>query len=145
MPPGLVLGIPTQLSPFIKTGLISPLGKARAGLDLLIPARKEEGDEALGAFLQRRLGREVAENIAEPLLSEIYAGDTQMLSLDATFPQFKAIEKNTEALSKECCLVEREGEHPLNPRQYSLKPQVKACFLPIEMASRRWSNHWSRN
>lgn len=30
MPPGLILGIPTQIAPFAKTGLISPLGKSKS-------------------------------------------------------------------------------------------------------------------
>jgi oxygen-dependent protoporphyrinogen oxidase len=92
MPPGLVLGIPTQLTPFMKTSLLSMKGKLRAGLDLLLPRRKESSDESLGGFLQRRLGREVVERIAEPLLAGIYAGDTHKLSLQATFPQFQAAE-----------------------------------------------------
>jgi oxygen-dependent protoporphyrinogen oxidase len=93
MPPGLVLGIPTQLAPFMKTSLLSWHGKLRAGLDLLLPRRKGAGDESLGGFLQRRLGREVVERIAEPLLAGIYAGDTHKLSLQATFPQFQAAEQ----------------------------------------------------
>ncbi|MEW9668866.1 protoporphyrinogen oxidase [Ammoniphilus sp. 3BR4] len=117
------------MSPFIKTGLISPLGKARAGLDLLIPARKEEGDEALGAFLQRRLGREVAENIAEPLLSGIYAGDTQMLSLDATFPQFKAIEKKYGSIIKGMLFSRKGGGAPPQPQAILPQAARQSMFL----------------
>jgi oxygen-dependent protoporphyrinogen oxidase len=93
MPPGLVLGIPTQIMPFLKTSLLSLKGKARAGIDLLLPRRKALKDESLGGFLERRLGKEVLENIAEPLLAGIYAGDTHKLSLQATFPQFQAAEQ----------------------------------------------------
>jgi oxygen-dependent protoporphyrinogen oxidase len=93
MPAGLVLGIPTQIMPFLRTGLISPLGKARATLDLLLPKKAYKGDEALGVFLSRRLGSEVLEHIAEPLLAGIYAGDTKELSLQSTFPQFQAFEQ----------------------------------------------------
>ncbi len=92
MPQGLVLGIPTQIMPFARTALISPIGKARAAMDLVLP-RGTGGDEALGSFLQRRLGREVLEHIIEPLLAGIYAGDTQKLSLQATFPQFGKLEQ----------------------------------------------------
>lgn len=94
MPAGLMLGIPTQIMPFLRTGLISPLGKARAALDLLLPKKAYEGDEALGVFLSRRLGSEVLEHIAEPLLAGIYAGDTKELSLQSTFPQFQAFEQD---------------------------------------------------
>jgi oxygen-dependent protoporphyrinogen oxidase len=98
IPPGLILGVPTQVTPFIKTGLISPLGKLRAGLDLLLPKRQNNNDESLGHFLERRLGREVVTHIAEPLLSGIYAGDAYGLSLQTTFPQLRAIEKQKRSL-----------------------------------------------
>jgi oxygen-dependent protoporphyrinogen oxidase len=98
LPQGLVLGIPTEVTPFLKTGLISPLGKARAALDLVLPRRKSDTDESLGDFLERRLGREVLDNIAEPLLAGIYAGDTRSLSLRATFPQFHEVEKKHRSL-----------------------------------------------
>jgi oxygen-dependent protoporphyrinogen oxidase len=98
MPPGLVLGIPTQMTPFLSTGLISLAGKARAAMDLVLPRRTEQSDESLGNFLERRLGKEVLDHIAEPLLAGIYAGDTHSLSLKATFPQFQAIEQKHRSL-----------------------------------------------
>ncbi|QMV44538.1 protoporphyrinogen oxidase [Cohnella cholangitidis] len=98
MPLGLVLGIPTAVTPFMKTRLISPAGKLRAALDFVLPRRKDEGDESLGGFIERRLGKEVLDNITEPLLAGIYAGDTQQLSMYATFPQFKQLEKKHRSL-----------------------------------------------
>lgn len=98
MPAGLMLGIPTQMVPFIRTGLLSPSGKARAALDLVLPKRTSPEDESLGHFLERRLGEEVLAQIAEPLLAGIYAGDTYNLSLRATFPQFHAIEQEHRSL-----------------------------------------------
>ncbi|WJH32520.1 protoporphyrinogen oxidase [Paenibacillus sp. CC-CFT747] len=93
MPAGMVLAIPTDLTAFMETGLVSPEGKARALEDLTLPKSEDPGDESLGHFLSRRLGPEVLENIAEPLLAGIYAGDTYALSLQATFPQFKDAEQ----------------------------------------------------
>ncbi|OCT14919.1 protoporphyrinogen oxidase [Paenibacillus pectinilyticus] len=98
MPPGLVLGIPTQMTPFMKTGLISLGGKIRAAMDLILPKRNIAGDESLGHFLERRLGKEVLERIVEPLLAGIYAGDTYKLSLKSTFPQFRAMEQKHRSL-----------------------------------------------
>ncbi|MDF2962754.1 MAG: protoporphyrinogen oxidase, partial [Paenibacillus sp.] len=98
MPPGLVLGIPTELGPFMKTGLLSIAGKARAAMDLLLPKRESTDDESLGNFLERRLGKKVLTQIAEPLLAGIYAGDTYALSVKATFPQFHALEQKHRSL-----------------------------------------------
>lgn len=93
MPAGLVLGIPTEIAPFVKTGLLSWGGKLRALMDLVLPVRKEQTDESLGGFLERRVGNQVMRRIAEPLLAGIYAGDLKKLSLQATFPQFAASER----------------------------------------------------
>lgn len=98
MPPGLMLGIPTQMWPMVKTGLLSPLGKARAAMDLLLPAKRGAADESLGGFIRRRLGKEVLEHMTEPLLAGIYAGDTEQLSLQATFPQFMEMEREHRSL-----------------------------------------------
>ncbi len=82
------MGIPTKLSPFITTGLFSPVGKLRAAADFFIPKTKNQDDRSLGVFFRRRFGDEVVENLIEPLLSGIYAGDVDRLSLRSTFPQF---------------------------------------------------------
>ncbi|MCM3703912.1 protoporphyrinogen oxidase [Paenibacillus macerans] len=100
MPSGLVLGIPTELEPFLTTDLVSWNGKMRAMLDLVTPPRMSEEDESLGAFIERRLGAEVLQNITEPLLAGIYAGDTYKLSLQSTFPQFGEVERAYGSLIK---------------------------------------------
>ncbi|MBP1905957.1 oxygen-dependent protoporphyrinogen oxidase [Paenibacillus turicensis] len=100
MPAGLILGIPTQLSAFLSTGLISWPGKLRALMDFVLPRKKGTEDESLGAFISRRLGPEVLQNLTEPLLAGIYAGDTHHLSLKATFPQFGVMEQQHGSLIK---------------------------------------------
>jgi oxygen-dependent protoporphyrinogen oxidase len=98
IPPGLVLGVPTEWKPFVTSGLISWSGKLRAALDWVLPAAGGDADESLGGFLRRRLGDQVVDFVAEPLLSGIYAGDADKLSLMATFPQFRAAERKYRSL-----------------------------------------------
>lgn len=93
MPAGLVLGIPTELKPFLKSGLVSFGGKMRAMMDFVLPPRRSREDESLGQLIERRLGTEVLENMTEPLLAGIYAGDMRKISLQATFPQFGEVER----------------------------------------------------
>ncbi|WP_335870132.1 protoporphyrinogen oxidase [Bacillus sp. 2205SS5-2] len=98
MPGGSVMGIPTEIGPFVTTGLFSLMGKARAAGDFVLPRSKVEGDQSLGSFFRRRLGNEIVENLIEPLLSGIYAGDIDQLSLMSTFPQFYHIERKHRSL-----------------------------------------------
>ncbi len=93
LPEGLALGVPTRLGPFLRSGLLSWPGKLRLGAEVFVPRRREEGDESLGGFFRRRLGDEALERIIEPLMTGIYAGDADRLSIQATFPRFPEMER----------------------------------------------------
>ena len=93
MPEGSFMGIPTKVTPFAFSGLFSPAGKIRAAADFILPKGKPQTDQSLGKFFRRRLGNEVVENLIEPLLSGIYAGDIDDLSLMALFPNFYQMEQ----------------------------------------------------
>ncbi|RMF26857.1 MAG: protoporphyrinogen oxidase, partial [Chloroflexi bacterium] len=93
LPEGVIGLVPTRFGPFLRSDLFSVWGKLRMGLDLLVPPRRDGGDESLGHFVRRRLGREALERLAEPLLAGIYAADADRLSLLATFPRFREMER----------------------------------------------------
>ncbi|MFS0575565.1 protoporphyrinogen oxidase [Sporosarcina sp. 179-K 3D1 HS] len=98
IPGGSIMGIPTEIGPFLKTGLFTWAGKMRAAGDFVLPRSGIEGDQSLGHFFRRRFGGEVVENLIEPLLSGVYAGDIDTMSLESTFPQFYQVEKNHRSL-----------------------------------------------
>ena len=98
MPGGSIMGIPTEIGPFVTTGLFSVAGKMRAAADFILPRSTPVSDQSLGQFFRRRLGDEVVENLIEPLLSGIYAGDLDNMSLMSTFPQFYEAEQKYRSL-----------------------------------------------
>ena len=93
LPEGLTGLIPSRLGPIARSSLLSPLGKARLGLDFVLPARGGDADESLASFVRRRLGTEAYGRLIEPLMAGIYAGDGETLSLAATFPHLRAGER----------------------------------------------------
>lgn len=93
LPEGITLLVPTQFKAVARTPLLTPLGKARLLLDYVIPPAKNPADESVGSFVRRRMGRQAFENMAEPLLSGIYAGDASKLSLQSTFPRLRDVER----------------------------------------------------
>jgi protoporphyrinogen/coproporphyrinogen III oxidase len=93
LPEGFFLLAPTRLAPFIKTPLFSWPGKLRMAAELFLPRGKAEEDESLGAFVRRRFGAEALERVAQPLVGGIYASDPDKLSLGATMPRFKEMER----------------------------------------------------
>ncbi len=93
LPEGFLMMAPTRIWPLAVTPLLSPWGKLRAALEYFIPPRKDEADESMAAFVRRRLGREVFERLVEPLVSAVYAADMEKLSLLATLPRFREMER----------------------------------------------------
>lgn len=100
IPGGSIMGIPTDIKPFIKTKLISPIGKLRAGMDLFKKPIQIEDDISVGDFFRKRLGDEVLENLIEPLMGGIYGTNIDELSLMSTFPNFKEKEEQFGSLIK---------------------------------------------
>ena len=100
IPDGLAMMIPTNISSILKSSLVSWPGKIRMGCDFLLPAQNGHHDESLGHFVSRRLGREAYENLVEPLMSGIYAGDGDQLSLQSTFPYLHDLEVKYGSLAR---------------------------------------------
>jgi protoporphyrinogen/coproporphyrinogen III oxidase len=100
LPEGLAMMIPSDVLSILRSRLISWFGKTRMGLDFLLPAKAVNGDESLGSFVSRRLGREAYENLIEPLMSGIYAGDGDQLSLASTFPYLRDLETKHGSLAR---------------------------------------------
>ena len=93
MPDGFLMMAPSKMWPLAVTPILSPLGKLRAALEYVIPRSQSDADETLAAFVTRRLGREVFERLVEPLVSGVYAADMDKLSLMATLPRFREMER----------------------------------------------------
>lgn len=100
MPDGLMMVVPTRFWPFVRSPLISWRGKLRMGMDLFIKPRPLNGDESLAHFIQRRLGQEALDVLAEPMMAGIYVADAETLSLQATFPRFMEIEQKYGSLTR---------------------------------------------
>jgi oxygen-dependent protoporphyrinogen oxidase len=100
LPDGVLLIVPTKFMPFATSRLISIPGKLRMGMDLFIPAKRDGEDETLSDFIQRRLGREALDKIAEPLLSGIYNAEADRQSVLATFPRLRALEEKYGSLTR---------------------------------------------
>jgi oxygen-dependent protoporphyrinogen oxidase len=92
LPEGLTGLIPTSLEALEQSALLSDEGKARFAAEPEIPPALGDADESVAAFVSRRFGREAYDALVEPLMTGIYGGDGDKLSLQATFPQLRALE-----------------------------------------------------
>jgi oxygen-dependent protoporphyrinogen oxidase len=79
-------GIPTSVGALLTARVLSFRGRFRALADLLLPGPLAGPDIAVGSFVTRRFGREVAEVLVDPLLAGTRAGSLDELSLAAATP-----------------------------------------------------------
>jgi oxygen-dependent protoporphyrinogen oxidase len=98
LPPGILSGLPNGVRPVMRSGILSPVGLARAALDLVLPASRSDDDRAVGELVRRRLGRATLDRLVDPLLGTIYAADCERLSLRATAPQLDALAREHRSL-----------------------------------------------
>jgi len=99
IPEGFYLLAPGRLWPFVRSPLLSPWGKLRMALDLLLPARAPGApEESLAGFVRRRLGAEALARLAQPLVAGITTADPERLSVAAVFPQLVAMESRHRSL-----------------------------------------------
>lgn len=126
MPEGSFMGIPTKVTPFALSGLFSPLGKLRAAGDFILPKGAPKADQSLGAFFRHRLGDEVVDNLIDPLLSGIYAGDIDELSLMALFPNFYEIEQKHRSL-----VIGLNKSMPKPPKTAKQTGSKKGMFISL--------------
>lgn len=120
IPEGFYLLAPSRLGPLVTTSLLSPLGKLRAALEPFVGVRRDPGDESVGAFVRRRLGHEVLENLAQPLIGGVYNADPDDLSLSACMPRFKEMELKYGSLLKGLAARKVAGQAQVSGARYSL-------------------------
>ena len=92
LPEGLTAMIPSNLEALERSVLLSSEGKLRFASEVEVPPATGDEDESVASFVSRRFGREAYETLVEPLMTGIYGGDGEQLSLRATFPQLRVLE-----------------------------------------------------
>jgi protoporphyrinogen/coproporphyrinogen III oxidase len=100
--------VPFSPAKMLSTGLLRPLEKARVFCEPFIPARRDDADESVFDFAARRIGRAAAETFVGPMVSGVYGGVAQELSLPACFPIMREMEVKYGGLVK--ALIKRQLE-----------------------------------
>ncbi|MFT7623095.1 MAG: oxygen-dependent protoporphyrinogen oxidase [Myxococcota bacterium] len=95
---GRLRRFPDSPRTFVTSDLLSVRARARVMLEPAIPPAPPGRDETVGEFARRRLGREAAELLVDPVVSGIYAGDADRLSARAAVPHLAALDGNGKSL-----------------------------------------------
>ncbi|GGK72529.1 protoporphyrinogen oxidase [Sphaerisporangium melleum] len=121
MPKGQVMGVPTDLTELVRSGVLSPAGLARVPFDQILPATLITSDVSVAAYIRARMGGEVLDRLVEPLLGGVYAGRAEMLSLDATMPAVATAARTERSLLQAARAIAEKAPKDAGPVFTTLK------------------------
>jgi oxygen-dependent protoporphyrinogen oxidase len=105
---GMLHRLPENGPSFLKSPLISWPGKLRLAMEPLIPQYTGDADETLAAFGRRRLGSEALAKLIAPMVSGIFAGDPETMSLKSCFPRIAELEEQYGGLIKAMIMLAKQ-------------------------------------
>ncbi len=85
---------------FMRSPLLSFPGRLRVIGEMFTKAKTDDSDETVASFGRRRMGREFTEVMLDSMVSGIFAGDIEKLSIKAAFPKVPALEREYGGLIK---------------------------------------------
>ena len=90
---GMLNRLPENGPMFLQSKLISWPGKLRLAQEFFKPQRTDGVDETLADFARRRLGAEALDKLIGPMVSGIFAGNPETMSLQSCFPRIHELEQ----------------------------------------------------
>src|SRR5690625_3014206 len=116
LPGRTLMGVPSDLTTLGAAGLFSEseIAVVEDRISTRYPALA--GDASVGAVLRARAGDSVVDRLVEPLLSGVYAGRVDHLSLQATMPGLHT------ALQEPTTMLDAVRDRLPDPRQTSSQP-----------------------
>ncbi|HEY1946186.1 MAG TPA: protoporphyrinogen oxidase [Bryobacteraceae bacterium] len=100
LPKGMVMMVPGQWGPLIRSPLLSVGAKWRILKETLAQPRQRAEDISVGQLVEEHFGREVLEYLTEPLLCGVYGGNSASLSAQSVLPRFAGYEQKFGSLVK---------------------------------------------
>ena len=96
---GKLCSVPMSPPKFMMSNILSWPGKFRLLFEPIAKSRPE-GDESIYDFVKRRIGREAADYLVQPMVSGVYGGMADRLSLASCFPIMREMEDEYGSLFK---------------------------------------------
>jgi oxygen-dependent protoporphyrinogen oxidase len=100
LPDGMMMMVPTKVMPLVSTPLLGWGTKIRMGLETFRKPSGPRPDRSVAEFILDHFGREALDYLTEPLLSGVFGGDPNLLSVDSVLTRFVEIESKYGSLSR---------------------------------------------
>lgn len=124
---GRLRRFPDSMASFLVSDLLSFRARSRVLAEPMIPPLTGNREESVAEFARRRLGREAANSLLDPVVAGIYAGDPERLSAEAALPQLVGVERSGKSLL-EALLRSREKApsqgHGVSPSGVGMRRMV---------------------
>ena len=134
--PRTLLGVPLDLDALASSGVLSDAGLDRVRHETSVPLGDE--DVSVADLLGARLGSEVVDRLAEPLLAGVYAGHASHLSARAAIPQVVALLREHGSLLAAASAVPPASDAPVFAALaggLGLLPSVVAAGLDVRTSA----------
>ena len=105
---GALHRLPETPPAFFRSALLSLAGRLRILWEPFAPGPPPGIDESLGDFARRRLGPEALEKLIDPMVTGIFAGDPDRMSLRSCFPLICDLEQKYGGLVRGMLSLRRE-------------------------------------
>ena len=99
--------LPESPPAFFMSDLLSLRGRLRIIGELWAPKAPKGQDETLADFARRRLGQEALDKLIGPMVSGIFAGDPEQMSLKSCFPRIAELEADYGSLIKAMIKIQK--------------------------------------
>jgi len=101
LPDGMMMMVPTKFAPILMSPLLSWATKIRMGLEIFRqPGNGSGRDRTVSEFIEDHYGRESVDYLAEPLLSGVYGGSPDRLSVTSVLTRFVELEAKYGSLTR---------------------------------------------
>lgn len=117
--------VPESPLPFFRSQLLSRRGRMRILREPLARVTPPGLDTSIAEFGRRRLGREAAEKLLDPMVSGIFAGDPALLSLGSCFPRILELEQKYGSLFRAMISLQKEEGREKKGRKWEAENGTK--------------------
>jgi protoporphyrinogen/coproporphyrinogen III oxidase len=90
---GRLVPAPLNPSELLMSSLLSLRTKLRIISEPFRRTRPPQTDESIAAFIRRKFGADLLENLVAPFVSGVWAGDPEKLGLGSSFPSIRELEE----------------------------------------------------
>jgi len=125
--------VPFTPGGLIRTTVVDFRSKLRFLADVFGHTSPPNHEESLSEFVDRKFGAEIADYLADPLISTIFVADPGKMGMGSAFPQLVEWERTHGSLIRGALAARKSSQNKAGPRQPSApkKPQTKSEKLRV--------------